>query len=91
MFGVHDQLAEENAQLKSINADQKANIETLKKHLELVQHDRDSIQAYRWHATYNAALTGMYSGGIEFTSAFTDSAHRIAKAAANLAHGELAK
>lgn len=46
------------------------------------------LQPYRWHATYNAALTGIHARG------WADSVknrHEDATAAANLAHGELAK
>lgn len=45
----------------------------------------NDIRVYRWHATYNAALTGLYAHG------GWSSAHGEAEYAANRVHGELAK
>jgi hypothetical protein len=51
-------------------------------------------RVYRWHATYNAALTGILSGilkGGDVPLEIRDVAHRGAALLADQTHGELAK
>lgn len=51
--------------------------------------EADALRVERWHATYNAALMGMYAfGGGDMSNAEADGQ---AQFAANLAHGELPK
>lgn len=58
--------------------------------VEKLQQERADLRVYRWHATYNAALTAIIVGhGIRGIPAAQ--ARQIAISHADLAHGELPK
>ena len=53
----------------------------------------EALRVERWHATYNAALTGMYAGNEDWSGDPSDMhhMHKTAVIAADLAHGPLVK
>ena len=55
--------------------------------LERVRLER--LRVERWHATYNAALTGMYGAAAKIHPLHQANAHKAARAAADTLHGEL--
>lgn len=59
------------------------------KQMELAEDEWKRVD--RWHATYNAALTGFlaFSGNETMNSMSLEEAIRSAKSAANQTHGEL--
>jgi hypothetical protein len=55
-------------------------------------HD-ECLRVERWHATYNAALTGLhaFSSDLHQNGFGVEDSHEMALQAANLAHGPLVK
>lgn len=58
-------------------------------HTKLLEQALEDVRVDRWHATYNAALTGLHSHCGEDGEYTVEGAHARARNAANLAHGAL--
>ena len=53
--------------------------------------DEEALRVKRWHATYNAAMTGLLARGQSMSLQCTEDCVAEAKVVANLTHGELSK